>query len=341
MICRRALIAAGLSYPLAAAAKSPWKGYYATGTRQGAVRFAGSDGVTLAGTLLLPTWSELQRVPGIVLVAGSGPTDRDGNNPLVPQHIDVLKLIAELLAAAGIATLRYDKRGIGGSTARPHGTLAEQERFFSWDNFVGDVAAAHGELVKHDEIKAYATALLGHSEGGLLVLAALPAITKNRPHGMVLASTPGRPMREIVREQVNRGAPNLVDAVTATMAAIEASGHVPADLPIELQALFPAYAGPYLQRMLAFDPAQALLGLDLACLLLQGAADRQVVPMGDVQPLIDALSKRSAPGEAVVIPAVSHNLKLVSWPGDTGFGGPIAPAVATKLVDWLVPMLGA
>ena len=219
--------------------------------------------------------------------------------------------------------------------------LGEQERFFSWDNFVGDVAAAHGELVKHDEIKPYATALLGHSEGGLLALAAMPAITKNRPHGMVLASTPGRPMSEIVREQVNRGAPNLVAAVTATMAAIEASGRVPADLPLELQALFPAYAGPYLQRMLAFDPAQALLGLDLACLLLQGAADRQVVPMGDVQPLIDALSKRSAPGEAVIIPAVSHNLKLVSWPSDTGFGGPIAPAVAAKLVDWLVPMLGA
>ena len=341
MICRRALIAAGLSFPLAAAAKSPWKGYYAAGTRQRAVRFAGSDGAILAGTLLLPAWSELQRVPGIVLVAGSGPTDRDGNNPLVPQHIDVLKLIAELLAAAGIATLRYDKRGIGGSTARPRGMLGEQERFFSWDNFVGDVAAAHGELVKHDEIKPYATALLGHSEGGLLALAAMPAITKNRPHGMVLASTPGRPMSEIVREQVNRGAPNLVAAVTATMAAIEASGRVPADLPLELQALFPAYAGPYLQRMLAFDPAQALLGLDLACLLLQGAADRQVVPMGDVQPLIDALSKRSAPGEAVIIPAVSHNLKLVSWPSDTGFGGPIAPAVAAKLVDWLVPMLGA
>src|SRR5258708_12074232 len=88
MMRRRAVIAAGLSYPLAAAAKSPWKGYYATGTRQRAVRFAGSDGVTLAGTLLLPAWSELQRVPGIVLVAGSGPTDRDGNNPLVPPRIN-------------------------------------------------------------------------------------------------------------------------------------------------------------------------------------------------------------------------------------------------------------
>jgi pimeloyl-ACP methyl ester carboxylesterase len=328
MIGRRALIAAGLSFPLAAHANSPWKGYYASGAHQRAVRFAGGDGATLAGTLLLPLWSELQKVPGIVLVAGSGPTDRNGNNPLTPERTDVLKRIAELLAAAGIATLRYDKRGIGGSTPRPRGTLEEQERFFAWDNFVGDVAAAHGELVKHDEIKSYATALLGHSEGGLLVLAAAPSIGKNRPHGMVLASTPGRPMREIVRAQVARG-------------AIQASGHVPADLPVELQALFPPYVGPYLQRMLAFDPAQALLGLDLACLLLQGAADRQVVPMEDVQPLIDALRKRGAPGEAVIVPGVSHNLKLMNWPSDSGFGGPLAPTIAAKLVDWLVPMLGA
>ena len=57
MIGRRALLAAGLSLPLAAVSvhgASPWKGYYATGTRQRAVRFAGSDGATLAGTLLLP-----------------------------------------------------------------------------------------------------------------------------------------------------------------------------------------------------------------------------------------------------------------------------------------------
>jgi uncharacterized protein len=345
MIGRRALIAAGLALPLAAVrspwAQSPWKGYYATGTRQRAVRFAGGNGATLAGTLLLPSWSELQKVPGIVLVAGSGPTDRDGNNPLAPERIDLLKRIAEVLAAAGIATLRYDKRGIGGSTGRPHGTLEEQERFFAWDNFVADVAAAHGELVKHDEIKSYATALLGHSEGGLLVLAAAPTITKNRPHGLVLTSTPGRPMRDIVRAQVTRGAPNLLAAVERAMTAIQASGHVPADLPAELHALFPPYGGPFLQRLLSFDPAQALLGLDLPCLVLQGAADRQVVPMEDVQPLIDALAKRSAPGEAVIVPGVSHNLKLMSWPSDQGFAGPLAPAVAAKLVDWLVPMLGA
>ena len=106
----------------------------------------------------------------------------------------------------------------------------------------------------------------------------------------------GRPMKEIVRAQVGRGAPAFCYAgLEHTMTAIQASGHVPGQRAAELQALFPPYAGPVLQgRLLSFDPAQALLGLDLACLLLQGAADRQVVPMGDVQPLIDALSKRSA-----------------------------------------------
>ena len=96
-------------------------------------------------------------------------------------------------------------------------------------------------------------------------------------------------------------------------------------------ALFPPYAGPFLQRLLAFDPAQALAASRLPCLLLQGAADRQVVPMEDIQPLIDALGKRDAPGEAVVVPAASHNLKTVSGRPMPGFAGPIAPAVAAKL----------
>jgi uncharacterized protein len=341
MILRRVLLAAGLLAPVTARAQGGAKGFYASGTKQRAVRFAGSDGAMLAGTLLLPIKSELGRVPGIVLVAGSGPTDRDGNNSLVPERIDLLKQLAELLARAGIATLRYDKRGIGDSTPRPRSGLEEQERFFSWSNFVGDLVAAHGELTKHDEIKPYATALLGHSEGGLLTLAAVPEIAKNRPHGMALTATPGRPMRDILRAQIARNAPQLLDGVERTMAAIQASGRVPGDLPRELELVFPAYAGPFLQRLLSFEPAQALLALDQPCLVVQGAADRQVVPMEDVQPLIDALGKRGAPGEAVVIPGVSHNLKLMPWPADTGFGGPIATAVAAKLTDWLVPLLGA
>ena len=341
MMLRRALLAAAMLPPVMAHAQDRAKGFYASGTKQRMVRFAGSDGVTLAGTLLLPIKSELQRVPGVVLVAGSGPTDRDGNNPLAPVRIDLLKLIAELLAGAGIATLRYDKRGIGESTPRPRGGLEEQERFVAWDNFVGDVVAAQAELVRHDEIKPYATALLGHSEGGLLALAAAQLIKKNRPHSLVLAATPGRPMADILRAQLGRNAPQLLDAAVQAIAAIQATGRIPANVPREIEAVFPAYAGPFLQRLMAFDPARALLELDLPCLVLQGGADRQVVPMEDVQPLIDALGKRTISGEAMVFPAVSHNLKQVTWPTDLGFGGPIAPVVAAKLVDWLAPTLGA
>ena len=109
------------------------------------------------------------------------------------------------------------------------------------------------------------------------------------------------------------------------MTAILATGHVPADLPVNCRLLFPPYVGPFLAAPLTFDPAQALLGLDTACLLLHGGADRQIVAMDEIQPLIDALARRNKPGEAFVVPAVSHNLKTVTGPTDPGFGGPIAP----------------
>ena len=116
---------------------------------------------------------------------------------------------------------------------------------------------------------------------------------------------------------------------------------MPTNLPPELQLLFPLYAGPFLQKLLSFDPASVLADSRTPCLLLQGGADRQVVPMADVQPLIDALGARGVSGEAVVIPQVSHNLKAVTDPLDPGFAGPLSPAVAEALLKWLVPALGA
>lgn len=334
---RRALLggAATLVAPAAAAQKYP------AGTKQRTLRFRGVGGVELHGTLLLPLVSELQRVPGVVLIGGSGPTDRDGNNSLVPLRIDLLKQIAELLAGSGIGSLRYDKRGVAASAGQSPTGFGAQERFYAWDNYVGDAMAAHAELLRHDEIKPYATALLGHSEGGLIALAAAAAMGKRAPYALVLASTPGKPMIDIVRAQIARTGPQYSAVAERIMKAILDTGHVPTDTPAELQLIFPPYAGPFFRGLLTFDPAQAVAGLDAACLLLHGGADTQVVPMDDIQPLIDALARRGKAGEAIVFPAVSHNLKPVAGATDPGFAGPLAPAVADKLASWLRFVLGA
>lgn len=334
---RRALLtgAALLAAPAAAAQKYP------TGIKQRLLRFRGVGGAELHATLLLPLVSELQRVPGVVLIGGSGPTDRDGNNALLPLRIDLLKQIAELLAKNGIGSLRYDKRGVAASAEQAPAGLDAQERFYAWDNYVGDAMAAHAELLRHDEIKPYATALLGHSEGGLLALAAAAAMGKRAPYALVLAGTPGRPMLDIIREQISRTGPQYSAVAERIMKAILDSGHVPVDTPAELQLIFPPYGGRFFRGLLTFDPAQAAAALDSACLLLHGGADAQIVAMGDIQPLIDALARRGKPGEAIVFPAVSHNLKAVISADDPGFAGPLAPAVAEKLASWLRFVLGA
>ena len=338
---RRALLGGACALATSTTANAQLPGWYAAGTKQRELRFVGAGGATLAGTLLLPLRSEIQPVPGVVLIAGSGPTDRDGNNPLIPVKIDLLRLIAERLAAAGIATLRYDKRGIGGSSSRPQGGLDTEERFFLWEHFVADATHAHAELLRQNEIKPYATAFLGHSEGGLLAIAASGAMAARRPHGLVLASTPGRKLGDIVREQIARTAPGFVAAADRIITSILASGRMPADISPELQLVFPAYAGPFLQSALAFDPAAALARIDNACLLVHGGADAQIVPFTDIQPLLDVLATRAGAGEALVAPAVSHNLKPVSSPTDPGYLGPLAPAVGTKLAEWLAYALGA
>lgn len=337
MMGRRVLLAGAATLTAATAHAQ----YYPRGVEERQVRFAGTGGVTLEGTLALPLLSEIERVPGVVLVAGSGPTDRDGNNPLIPVRVDLLKEIAQALGRAGIASLRYDKRGIGGSAIRPRHSLDRQESYFTWESLVGDVQEAHAELVRHDEVKPYATALLGHSEGGLLAIAAVAAMGKQRPYGLVLASTPGRSLGDIVREQIARNMPALNAQAERIMSAIRETGRVPSDGPPAFRAIFPPYAGGFLRSAFAFDPAATLARTDIPCLLLQGGADVQVVPLHDVQPLLDVLARRDAPGEALIAPMVSHNLKPVTGPDDPGFSGPLAPAIELKLVGWLSHLLGA
>ncbi|GGN31708.1 fermentation-respiration switch protein FrsA (DUF1100 family) [Actinoplanes campanulatus] len=135
--------------------------------REVELRFPGPDR-DLAGTLTLPAGAG--PFPAAVLVSGSGPIDRDSNAPRLP--IDSTRQLAHALARAGIASLRYDKRGVGESRVLRDGTTEGRSGWMRaglFDN-ADDVAAGYAALAARPETDAARVSLIGHSEGATLAV---------------------------------------------------------------------------------------------------------------------------------------------------------------------------
>jgi alpha-beta hydrolase superfamily lysophospholipase len=218
----------------------------------------------LAGSLLLPEGAGPW--PGALLVAGSGPTDRDGNTPLLPAPIDNLKRLAQALAARGIASLRYDKRGIGGSTFP--GLSEEALRF---DQLVDDAVALARRLQRDPRIAR--VSLVGHSEGALV--AALASEEANA-QGVVSVAGAGSRASVLMRRQIRANLPaDLAQPALAALDVLERGERVET-VPDALALLFRPTVQPYLISWFRHDPAQVLAALDRPVLLVQGTADAQV-----------------------------------------------------------------
>jgi dienelactone hydrolase len=164
------------------------------------VSFKGDDGMALAGTLELP--ADKPSGAAVVLLAGSGSTNGDGNQP-PSLKTDLLKQIARGLADRGIVSLRFDKRGMYANRAELPADQSKYEEFFSWEHFVGDAAAGYRFLQQQPNVTPNRVAILGHSEGGLLALDAARKLKSDghSPAALILVSTPGRSMDVIIDEQ--------------------------------------------------------------------------------------------------------------------------------------------
>ena len=310
------------------------------------VTFDGAGGVRLSGTLVLPDGAAPgARAPALVLVAGSGPTDRNGNQPPL-LWTGLLKQTADLLARGGFASLRFDKRGLDRGK-RPEGR--ELADFAAWENFVTDVRAAHRALRNRPEVDGRRVALLGHSEGGLLVMRAALDLQEagESPPVVVLVSTPGRPLDEVLREQLaasfrrwgtsSERSKSLLKQNDAIIEAIKETGTVPPGVPAMLAPLYPAYIGRFLQSQMKTPPADLAARLKGPVLVLQGEKDLQISSERDAPALAAALECR--PGDQrsklVILPGASHNLKLVKNEGEHAFFGPIVPAFGKNMIEWL------
>ncbi len=308
------------------------------------VSFPGADGVTLHGTLQRPAGER----PGaaLVLLAGSGPTDRDGNQP--PALVtDVLKQIAAGLADQGIATLRFDKRGMYANKADLPKDIARYGDFFSWENFVGDAAAAWRFLAKQPRIDPKRVGILGHSEGGMLALEAAHILKAegHPPAVLILVSTPGRTIDAVLTDQLKgllakqHATPEQTDFFLSENAritkVIQQTGKVPLDVPAGLAALYPAYLGKFLHSELAWDPGKLAADFSGPVLVVQGSADIQISPERDAKALDAALAARKDDVHTLaVIPKASHNLKVPPNADDPGFKGPVADDAMDQIRRW-------
>ncbi len=339
------------------------------------VTYPGVAGVTLAGTLVIPAHKQGTRVPGVVIVAGSGPTDRNGNQ-LGGITTDLYRQIADQLAQQGIASLRYDKRAIGGSTKLPlpknpnqptPEELKAMQDFVAWDNFVGDARATLKYLQQQPEIDPARTALIGHSEGSIIVgqVAAMGQGLAHPPAALVLISAPGRPIDVLLREQIAHQLEQLpaipaafvlskYDEIIASLKQtgmpsatafqdLRANSEVPLQLIQNLMVLFQPYLDEFWQGELKVDPAATVKQYPGPVLVLQGAKDIQVFANEDT-PLLDAALKSRTPDDhqVVIVPNASHNMKFVQDPAkDPGIAGPVVPEFANALRTWLAGKLSA
>lgn len=282
----------------------------------------------LKGTLLKPEGAR-RGTPVVVILAGSGPTDRDGNNPLGVKGA-TYRLLAEGLAAEGIASIRVDKRGMFAS-----GPAAADPNQVFVDQLAADALAWAAKA--RAETGASCAWLAGHSEGALVALIA--GQSGDGVCGLILISGGGRPLGVVLREQLQANpanAPLLPQALSAIDAleagkTVDTVGMHPALMP-----LFNPAVQPFLISLFAKDPAKLAAAYRGPMLIVQGSTDIQV-PVEDANRLKAAQPK----ARLVVLEGVNHLLKVA--PADRAgnlatYGDPdlpLAPGVAPAIAGFI------
>ena len=291
-----------------------------------------ANGFSLAGTVSRPATAAVKRLRAIVLVGGSGQTDRDETTFNIP----IFGQIAGALADAGYLVLRYDKRGIGQSGGRAEAaTLTD---------YADDVRAAVKFMSDRKDVDDKHVAVVGHSEGGSV---AMLAVAKDkRVAALVLVAALGVTGADLnlyqVTHSLDRSKKSDVEKQTTIELQKKIQGAVLTgkgweEIP---PALRKQAETPWFQSFLAFDPAKVMPDVRQPLLIVQGLLDTQV-PASNADRL-DTLArarKNATAVEVVKLPGINHLLV----PATTGefdeysaLGDKrVSPAVATAIVSWL------
>ncbi|WP_240474625.1 alpha/beta hydrolase [Pseudodonghicola xiamenensis] len=280
----------------------------------------------LRGAALLP---ENPRA-AVVIIPGSGPTDRDGNSPQGLSS-DTYRLLAEALEARGIGSVRIDKRGMFGSA----GALEDAEAA-TIAGYAEDAVAWAGALAgRTGQSCAW---LAGHSEGGLVALAAVSGARSGPVCGVILLATPGRPLAALLREQLQANPENApyLDQLDRAVTVLERGAMVdPETISPVLRPLFRAGLQRYMIQLFAYDPAVLARAVQVPALIVQGGRDQQVRPVD-----ADTLARAMPHAGRLDLPQMTHMLKADQpdqpFATYTDRSLPLVPEVAATISDFIL-----
>jgi len=277
------------------------------------------DGGILYGVLTKPV--EKQPWPVALIIAGSGPTDHNGNNPLsAATNGNSYQQLAAALAANGIASLRYDKRGIGQSTGFKKSSSAT-----SLDDFTDDAIAWIDHLQKNTQ-QFKSVAVIGHSEGALI---GLMCAGRRSFNSLVSLSGPGECMDKVLLTQLRPMlADSLYDKATVILNELR-QGNNPQQVPAVLSTLFNPSLYTFWKSTFHYDPCTLLPAVKMPFLIIGGTNDVQVP---HVQ--ADILHHCKPGSQLLMIKGMTHALKDTA-PVPTGNKAPL------PLSSQLVPSLAA
>lgn len=232
--------------------------------------------------------------PVALIIAGSGPTDRDGNSPASAGPNNSLKMLAEDLALKGIATLRYDKRGVGENMS-----LVKSELELTFTSYIHDASVLLKALQSDERFSG--VGVIGHSEGSLIGMFA--AKDSGADYFVSIAGA-GRPIDEILKEQLKgQLTPELEAEVQEVLESLKA-GKLVQQVNPALYSLFRPSVQPYMISWLALNPIEAIQQLKVPVLLINGTTDIQV-SVKDAENLKGA--KEDA--ELILMKGMNHILK--------------------------------
>jgi uncharacterized protein len=218
----------------------------------------------IEGTLLTP--ESKKTVPVVLIIAGSGPTDRNGNS-IAGVAAQPYKLLAEEFAKNGIATLRYDKRGVAKSI-----TAGMKEDSLRFEHYIDDAVAWVDFLSKDKRFSSIT--ILGHSEGSLI---GMVAAQKSKTSKFISLAGAGRPINEVILQQLKdqKQPENIVSEIESLFNQLK-QGKLIENLSPMYMSLFRPSVQPYMISWLRYNPQVEIKKLQIPTLIVQGTADIQV-----------------------------------------------------------------